>query len=117
MCRGNNHVCHGRENYKLDFFFVYSYFFTKLFVCVLFKDFQAGVLRELNGSPTQPHLNVWAIMHAFDILCKALSLTPTQALFLHHYCTRPISQKGYVSLISEIDWNLFQLFVPTRASS
>lgn len=59
-----------------------------------FKDFQVDVLREFNVTPTQLHLNTWTVMQTFDILCKALGLTPTPTLFLHHYRTCLIAQKG-----------------------
>lgn len=52
VCKGNEWVCHNMENSKLDFFFVYYRFFTNLFMCVLFKNFQVGVMRELNVVPT-----------------------------------------------------------------
>lgn len=64
-------------------FLVYSYFFTDLFVHVLFKDFKVGVLQELNIAPTQFHSNAWVTMQTFGVLCKALGITPTLTLFLH----------------------------------
>lgn len=57
ICKGNERVCHGWEDFKLDFFFVYACFFTDLFMRISFDDFQTGVLRVLNIVPTQLHSN------------------------------------------------------------
>lgn len=58
MCWGNDRVCHGKKNSKLDFFFVYSCLFTNMFMRIPFEDLNARVISELNVSPTQLHQNV-----------------------------------------------------------
>lgn len=91
VCQRNDQVCLGMENSKLDFFFIYSYLFTDLFVHVLFEDFQQRVLQKLNVAPSQIQPNAWAIVQTFNILCISLGLTPTSTLFLHHYHARLIT--------------------------
>jgi len=56
------------------------------------------------------------LWQACNILCKALDLIPTSTLFIYHYKTRSNVEKGWVSLICEIDRNLFQLFVASYKS-
>lgn len=70
-------VCHGREEYASEFFYVYSTLFRDLKVFLPFLDFQMGVLQEFNVAPTQLHPNGWAFMQAFSVACTALALTPT----------------------------------------
>jgi len=87
VCAGNERVCHGRGEAKLDFFYVYACFFQDLSLTVRFADWQMVVLREIRCAPTQIHPNAWASMQAFDVLCRAASLTATMPLFLHFYKT------------------------------
>lgn len=43
---------HGKEGYVLDFFYSYSIMFKDMSVKLPFKEFQMGILRELNMAPT-----------------------------------------------------------------
>ncbi|WVY95090.1 hypothetical protein V8G54_034178 [Vigna mungo] len=52
-----------------DFFFVYTYMFDQMYIHVPFTEFQASVLKELNIAPSQLHLNGWAVVQAFTLLC------------------------------------------------
>ena len=56
---GIDSVCHGREGFEDDFFYVYACMFMKLHVRLPFDEFTMGVLRRLNVAPTQLHLNSW----------------------------------------------------------
>ena len=96
---GNERVCHGKGEAKLDFFYVYACLFQDLRLSVPFADWQMAVLRQIQCAPTQIHPNAWASMQAFDVLCRAAGLTPTMPLFLHFYKTRPTASKGWVSFL------------------
>jgi len=109
-CKENENVCHGQEGMKEDFFYVYACLFKDLHIRLPFDAFIAGVLTELNVAPTQLHPNSWAALQAFRILCKGLAITPTPALFLHHFSTRPTKRVGWLSLISNSWSSLFGLF-------
>ena len=99
ICAGNERVCHGKGEAKLDFFYVYACLFQDLRLSVPFADWQMAVLRQIQCAPTQIHPNAWASMQAFDVLCRAAGLTPTMPLFLHLYKTRPTASKGWVSFL------------------
>jgi len=58
----NERVCHSREGAKLNFFYVYAYFFQDLSMTVLFKDWQVDVLREIHYALTHIHPNTKASM-------------------------------------------------------
>jgi len=99
ICAGNERVCHGKGEARLDFFYVYACLFQDLGLNVPFTDWQMAVLRQIQCAPTQIHPNAWASMQAFDDLCRAAGLTPTMPLFLHFYKTRPTASKGWVSFL------------------
>ncbi|QCD80439.1 hypothetical protein DEO72_LG2g760 [Vigna unguiculata] len=110
ICAGNERVCHGKREAKLDFFYVYACLFHDLGLNVPFADWQMAVLRQIQCAPTQIHPNAWASMQAFDVLCRAAGLTPTMPLFLHFYKTRPTASKGWVSFLGA-NKSLFTLYL------
>jgi len=55
-------VCHGQEGATEEFFYMYMFHFSQLYVRLPFDDFTIGVLRLLNVAPTQLHLNSWAYL-------------------------------------------------------
>lgn len=89
MCKGNEHVFHGKGDSRDDFFFMYVFLFNKMYIRLPFDHFHMGVLRELNVAPSQLHLNGWVYMQAFEALCVTLHLTLTLTTFLHYFCTCP----------------------------
>jgi len=97
---GIDSVCHGREGFEDDFFYVYACMFMKLHVRLPFDEFTMGVLRRLNVAPTQLHLNSWGSLQAFKLICKALYLVPTPESFLYFYTTRSRDPISWLSLIS-----------------
>jgi len=102
ICGVTDRVCHGRENAPHDFFFVYSTFFSHLYISFPFDDFTMSVLRILNVAPTQLHPNSWAILQAFRIICQIFGLTPTPESFLYYYNTHPSTPVGWLSLSSRL---------------
>lgn len=48
----NERVFHGKGTSTEDFFFVYTYLFNRMFVCVPFTRFQTAVLRRMNIAPS-----------------------------------------------------------------
>lgn len=90
-CKRNERVYHGKESSTKDFFFVYTYLFSQMYVRVTFATFQSDVLCKLNIAPTQLHPNGWTCIHAFVI-------TPSVPIFLHYYHVRPLIKRGWVLL-------------------
>ncbi|KOM37947.1 hypothetical protein LR48_Vigan03g132900 [Vigna angularis] len=109
-CCENERVFHGRENATHDFFYSYASPFYDLYVRLPLTNFQMEVLRTLNVAPTQLHPNSWGYMQAFAIMCQALAIRPTVALFLRFFRCRPVAKKGWVSLISEPGDALLELY-------
>lgn len=50
-------VCHNREDYPKDFFYVYIAFLVQSHTRLPFDKFTMGVLRILNVAPMQMHPN------------------------------------------------------------
>jgi len=50
-------VCHGQEGAVEEFFYMYMCHFLQLHIKLVFDEFTMGVLRLLNVTPTQLHLN------------------------------------------------------------
>jgi len=55
ICAGNERVCHGKGEAKLDFFYVYACLFHDLGLTVPFADWQMAVLQQIQCAPTQIH--------------------------------------------------------------
>jgi len=93
-------VCHGQEGATKKFFYMYMCHFSQLHVRLPLDDFTMGVLCALDAAPTQLHLNSWAYMQAFRILCQSLYLESLPYAFLYFYDTRPCQLTTWLSLIS-----------------
>jgi len=100
ICGYTDHVCHGRENAPVDFFFVYNTLFTNLRVTLSFDEFTSNVLKFLNLAPTQLHPNSWACLLAFRMVSHLFDLTPRAEVFLYYYNTYPANPISWVSLAS-----------------
>ncbi|KEH41494.1 hypothetical protein MTR_1g051540 [Medicago truncatula] len=58
-----------------------------------FTMFEMDVLRLLNVAPTQIHLNSWAFIRGFEILCDALDMIPSPGVFFHF-----TERKGWIKV-------------------
>jgi len=93
-------VCHWQEGATEKFFYMYMCHFSQLHVQLPLDGFTMGVLCALNVAPTQLHLNSWAYLQAFRVLCQSLYLEPSPYAFLYFYDTRPRQPTTWLSLIS-----------------
>jgi len=84
--------------------------FTKLHVLLLLDEFTMGVLRLLNVTLTQLHLNSWGSLQAFWLICKALSLSPTLESFLYSYVTRSKEPLSWLLLVGRAKISLLDGF-------
>ncbi|KOM47052.1 hypothetical protein LR48_Vigan07g075600 [Vigna angularis] len=110
-CREDERVFHGRENSSREFFYCYAPPFYDLYLRMPFTTFQMDVLRTLNVVSSQLHPNGWGYMQAFVVLCRALVIRLTVALFLYFFRCRPTAKRGWVSLISEPGNALQELYL------
>ncbi|KOM34658.1 hypothetical protein LR48_Vigan02g080800 [Vigna angularis] len=110
-CSEDERVFHGKESAADDFFYFYGPLFYDLYIRLPLSAFQMDVLRTLNVAPSQLHPNGWGYVQAFETLCQAVGIRPTVPLFLHFFRCRPVAKKGWVSLISESENALLELYV------
>ena len=61
-----------------------------------------GSATIIDVAPTQLHLNSWAYLRAFRLLCMALYLEPSPRAFLYFFVTRPKSPITWLSVISRL---------------
>jgi len=109
-CSAIDNICHGREGYHSDFFFMYVCLFTDSHVRVPFDEFTVGVLYTLNVAPTQLHPSSWASLRAFRVLAEIFRLRPSPHVFLHFYRARTSRPTKWTSLVSQSGAALFTPF-------
>jgi len=90
----------GKKELPTSFFYMYMCHFSQLHVRLSLDEFAMGVLRLLNVAPTQLHLNSWAYLQAFRVLCQSLYLQLSPLAFLYFYDTRPRQPTTWLSLVS-----------------
>ncbi|RDY00445.1 hypothetical protein CR513_16373, partial [Mucuna pruriens] len=69
--------------------------------------FYAKVLQMLGKAPLQIHPNSWAILQAFEIICRALPVEPTAPLLSSFYTVRISQGATWMSLAAMHHMNLF----------
>ena len=79
------------------FCFIYSTIFKKLLLCLPFASFERALLTELNVAPAQLHLNNWAFVRAFSILCHHFGNLPSVDVFLYFFEAKSSGKKLWVS--------------------
>lgn len=85
-CEPDEQVC--RDNYcdsSRPFCFFYGTVFIKLYLHLPLTIFEKEILTELNFCPTQLHLNSWAFIRAFVILCSHFEISPTLNIFFYFF--------------------------------
>ena len=106
-CEPTERVCLGRPGAGPPFFYMYTCLFSDLHVSLPFDEFTMGVLRALNVAPTQIHLNTWASLQAFRLLCDVMHLHPTPSSFLSYYAPHPAQKASWHLLVG---WSRSVLF-------
>lgn len=66
-------------------FIMYKTFFELLNVRLPFSDFEVDILRSMDVAPIQLHLNSWAFIRSFDLLCKYLGIIPSSKKFFFFF--------------------------------
>lgn len=90
--------------------FNFSCLFYDMYLRLPFSVFQMDVLKTLNVAPTQLHRNSWGYVQAFAVMCQALAIKPTTALFLYFFKTWTIAKRGWVSLCSKPGNAILELY-------
>jgi len=105
-CREYEIVFLGRGRETKDFF----YFYSCLILDIHVDNFTMEVLRVLNVTPTQLHLNSCVALQVFRLLCDVLSLKATPRSILHYFGMRPGDRIIWVSLDGQSKTGLFTPF-------
>jgi len=97
-CKVNEPVCCDESSdSEGSLCFIYFTIFKKLFLRLPFACFERALLTEINVSPAQLHLNSWAFVRAFSILCHHFGHLPSVDVFLHFFEAKSLGQKLWVS--------------------
>ena len=98
------------------FFFMYRCLFEVLGVILPLTAYKCALPEHLNVTPSELHLNSWAIVWAFEILCLFFNVWPSVLVFLFFFQIKFLGKIGWVSLNSmskklfEFDLNVFHHF-------
>jgi len=66
-------------------------------LCLPLTGFERALLTEVSVAPAQPHLNSWAFMRAFAILCNHFEHPPSVDVFLHFFEAKSPEKNLWVS--------------------
>jgi len=103
-------VCHSREQYNEELFYMYMCHFVQLHIRLPFDNFTMGVLRLLNVAPTQLHPNSYGYLHVFRLLCRSLYIRSSRECFLYFYNTHPKDPITWLSLVSRPGINILDAY-------
>ena len=89
------------------FCFIYATVFKNILLRLPFNSFKRALLTEINTAPVQLHLNSWAFVRGFSILCHHFGHLPSVDVF--YTSLKPCDQVrscGWVStrLLGEFYW-------------
>jgi len=81
-----------------DYTYVYDYMVRDFAIQFPLSPFECHILNEMQRTPSQLHPNTWALLKAFQILCKYLSIHPTINKFMFFYQMKYGKSIGWISL-------------------
>jgi len=97
-CTPGEPVCvHEWSNEGEAFFFFYQTVFKRIGLGLPFPGFERELLTEINVAPAQLHLNSWAFVKAFRILCGYFGQPPSVDIFLHFFEVKKQGKSLWVS--------------------
>jgi len=99
-----------RSNGGKPFFFLYQAVFKRIGLRLPFTPFERELLTEVNVAPAQLHLNGWAFVRAFQILCGYLVILPSVDVFLYFFEVKKQGKSLWVSFSGVASRILFTLF-------
>ncbi|RDX88615.1 hypothetical protein CR513_29769, partial [Mucuna pruriens] len=97
-CRLDEIVCEWATKTKEPFFYLHETLFSKLGIKLSFTDFERVALRALNIAPTQLHLNSWAFIRAFKLLCEDMGRELSLNVFFWFFSIRRVEKVSWTSL-------------------
>jgi len=94
----------------VHFCFFYATFFKKVLIRLPLFILEKELLTELNVAPAHLHLNSWAFIRGFIILCSQLDISPVVEVFLYFFEAKPSGHQLWVSLNSAPERGLLTFF-------
>ena len=92
------------------FYFIYSTILKRIKLRLPLTGFERALLTEVNVAPTQLHLNNWAFVRAFSILCDHFGHMPSVDVFLYFFEAKSPRKKLWVSFNGVAGRVLLSLF-------
>ncbi|MED6120930.1 hypothetical protein PIB30_025411 [Stylosanthes scabra] len=93
------------------YLWVYQELFTRLRMRLPFSDFQRDVMTRCRVAVSQPHLNGWGFILAFEKVCLHYGFRPTTRLFFYIYDVHfPPGGYGYISFRARQGQRLFDSY-------
>jgi len=97
-CTPGEPICEDeRANNGVPFYF-YQTVLKRIGMRLPFSEFERELLTEINVAPAQLHLNSWAFIKAFNILCGYFGQPPSVDIFLHFFEVKKQGKSLWVSL-------------------
>jgi len=110
-CTPGQPVCvDDRSNNGEALFFFYQIVFKRIGLRLPFFGFERELLTEINVAPAQLHLNSWAFIRAFGILCGYFGQPPSVDIFLHFFEVKKQGKSLWVSFSGIAKRILLSLF-------
>jgi len=86
MCNKGEPMCLNESaNKDGPFYFMYDTLFIKSGLCFPLEMFEKEIIAIMNVSLAQLHLNGWAFIRAFKILCNNFGVSPLSNVFFNFF--------------------------------
>lgn len=80
----------------------YSHFYTRVLedfnIHISFIDFESGLLKSLNNTPSQLRPNSWWFIKDFEIVYEAIGIKPTIGLFFSFFEIKGVEKRRWMTI-------------------
>ena len=98
-CESGESVCMIRpKGVDSEWFYFYSGVIEEFSIQFPFSDFETDILRTINVAPSQLRPNSWGFIKAFEVICRALSISPTVGLFFSFFEIKSAETGSWVAI-------------------
>src|ERR1051325_4488975 len=114
-CETGETVCMSRpKGVNPEWFYFYVGVVEELNIQFPFTDIETDILQTINVAPSQLRPNSWGFIRAFELICRALMITPTIGLFFSLFEIKSANFRSGVSMSGIPNTRLLQAY---RSSS
>ena len=98
-CEPGESVCMIRpQGAETEWFYFYTGVIEEFGIQFPLSDFETDILRTINLAPSQLRPNSWGFIRAFEIICRALSISPTIGLFFSFFEIKSTEPGNWVAI-------------------